>query len=111
MLTLLEGELQRGRRQGFRLVRLVAQMEWALADRPGVDDLVEYETRLNYVLPRYRDPVVCTYDLSKFGGQVVMDILRTHPLVIVGGRLQENRFYVGPDEFLREIRRRRPSAS
>jgi len=23
-----------------------------------VDDLVEYETRLNYVLPRYRDPVI-----------------------------------------------------
>jgi hypothetical protein len=33
-------------------------MEWALEDRPGVDDLVEYETRLNYILPKYRDPVV-----------------------------------------------------
>jgi hypothetical protein len=33
-------------------------MEWALEDRPGVDDLVEYETRLNYVLPRYKDPVI-----------------------------------------------------
>jgi hypothetical protein len=29
--------------------------EWALEDRPGVDDIVEYETRLNYVLPRYDD--------------------------------------------------------
>jgi len=28
-------------------------MEWALGDFPGVDDLVEYETRLNHVLPRY----------------------------------------------------------
>jgi hypothetical protein len=25
---------------------------------PGVNDLVEYETRLNYVLPRYKDPVI-----------------------------------------------------
>jgi hypothetical protein len=33
-------------------------MVWALEDFPGVDDLVEYETRLNYVLPRYRDPVI-----------------------------------------------------
>jgi hypothetical protein len=33
-------------------------IEWALGDRLGVDDLEEYETRLNYVLPRYRDPVV-----------------------------------------------------
>jgi len=42
----------------FALTRLVAHMEWALEDRPGVDDLVEYETRLNYVLPRYKDPVI-----------------------------------------------------
>jgi hypothetical protein len=33
-------------------------MDWALEDRPGVDDLVEYETRLNYILPRYQDPVI-----------------------------------------------------
>jgi hypothetical protein len=31
--------------------------EWALEDSPGVDDIVEYETRLNYVLPRYDDAV------------------------------------------------------
>jgi hypothetical protein len=32
-----------------------------------------------------------------------MDILRTHPQVIVGGILRENPFYVPPDEFLREL--------
>jgi hypothetical protein len=29
----------------------------ALAVRPGVEDIVEYETRLNYVLPKYDDAV------------------------------------------------------
>ncbi len=43
--------------RAFPRTRLVAHMEWALEDRPGVDDLVEYETRLNYVLPKYPDPV------------------------------------------------------
>jgi hypothetical protein len=33
--------------------------------------------------------------------------LRTHPAVIVGGLLQENPFFVPPDQFLREIRERR----
>ncbi len=83
-------------------------MEWALLDKPGVDNLVEYETRLNYVLPKYDDPVVCTYDLSKFGASVTMDILRTHPVVIIGGVLQENPFFVPPDQFLLEIKERRP---
>jgi hypothetical protein len=58
MLALIEEVLDGGKQQGFPLTRLVAQMEWALEDRPGVDDLVEYEARLNYVLPRYRDPVI-----------------------------------------------------
>lgn len=58
MLALIEEVLQGGHTQGFPLTRLVAHMEWSLEDRPGVDDLVEYETRLNYVLPRYKDPVI-----------------------------------------------------
>jgi hypothetical protein len=57
MLQLIEEVLRGGKAQGFPLTRLVANMEWALEDRPGVDDLVEYETRLNYILPKYNDPV------------------------------------------------------
>jgi hypothetical protein len=57
MLALIEEVLQGGEAQGFPLTRLVANMEWALEDRPGVDDVVEYETRLNYVLPKYDDAV------------------------------------------------------
>jgi hypothetical protein len=58
MLALIEEVLDGGIHQGFTLTRLVAHMDWALEDRPGVDDLVEYETRLNYLLPRYKDPVI-----------------------------------------------------
>ena len=44
--------------------------------------------------------------MARFGANVVMDILRTHPMVIIGGILQENPFFVPPDEFLRELRER-----
>ena len=49
------------------------------------------------------DPVICTYDLSRLDASVVIDIMRTHPMVIIGGILQENPFYVPPDEMLREL--------
>jgi MEDS: MEthanogen/methylotroph, DcmR Sensory domain len=110
MLALLEQVLQSAAAAGYPLTRFVAHMEWALLDKPGVDDLLEFETRVNYVLPKYDDPVICTYDLSKFGAGVVMDIMRTHPVVIIGGVLQENPFFVPPDQFLLEIRERRRSA-
>ncbi len=46
------------------------------------------------------------YDTAKFGGDMIVDIVRTHPVVLVGGVLQENPFYVPPDEFLAELRSR-----
>src|SRR6266852_6698538 len=107
MLALIEEVLQSDDTAGYPLTRLVAHMEWALLDKPGVDNLGEYETRLNYLLPKYDDPVVCTYDLSKFPSSVAMDIMRTHPVVIIGGVLQENPFFVSPDNFLLELRERR----
>lgn len=106
MLALIQEVLEDGRRQKFPMTRLVANMEWALEDRPGVTDIVEYESRLNYILPKYDDTVVCTYDLAKFSAPVVMDILRTHPMVIVGEVMQENPFYTPPDEHLRELQAR-----
>jgi hypothetical protein len=106
MIGTIKEALDPARKQPGKLTRLVANMEWALEDLPGVHDIVEYETRLNHVLPAYHDPVVCTYDLSKFGADVVMDIMRTHPMVIVGGILQENPFYVPPDEMLKELKDR-----
>ena len=90
----------------FPLGRFMGNMEWALQTLPGVTDIVEYECKLNYVLPEYDDPVVCVYDLNKHSAGVVMDILRTHPMVIVGGVLQENPLYVHPDAFLAELRQR-----
>jgi len=110
MLALMEEVLRSGAAIGYPLTRLLAHMEWALLDKADVNDLLEYETRLNHMLPKYNDPVICTYDLSKFGASLAMDIMRTHPVVIIGGVLQENPFFVPPDQFLLEIRERRRSA-
>jgi hypothetical protein len=51
--------------------------------------------------------VICTYDLTRFSGDIIMDVLRTHPTVIVGGILQKNPFFIPPEQFLQEIRARR----
>jgi hypothetical protein len=106
MLGLLEEVLAGGKAQGFPVTRLISNMEWALEDWPGLEDFLEFETRVNYLAPKYDDVLCCTYDLARFGADVVMDVLRTHPTVIIGGTLQQNPFFVPPDEFLRELRER-----
>jgi len=107
MLALLQEVIDSGRKQGFAMTRMVAHMEWATEQSPGVEDLVEYETRINHMWPQHEDAVICVYDLARFRADIVMDIMRTHPLVLIGGVIQENPFFVPPDEFLRELRGRR----
>jgi DcmR-like sensory protein len=104
-LALMADIRQRSKKQGFRRIRFVTDMMWALEDRPDVDGLLEYEASANLVPSG--DPVICVYDLTKVGGDVVVDVMRTHPMIIIGGILQENPFFVPPDQFLRELHARR----
>jgi MEDS: MEthanogen/methylotroph, DcmR Sensory domain len=103
-LASFEEVLQAGPASGYARTRFLGHMEWALVALPGVEDLIEFETRVNYVTPKYDDTVICAYDLTKFGADVVIDALRTHPVVIIGGLLQQNPFFVPPDRLLAEIR-------
>jgi len=53
---------------------------------------------------RHDDIVICVYDLKRMSGDMVIDIMRTHPIVLIGDVLQQNPFFVPPDQFLRERR-------
>jgi len=109
MLSLIEEVLQSGTAAGYPLTRFLGHMEWALVDKPGLDNLsfLEFETRVNYLSPKYDDPLICAYDLSKFSANMVIDVIRTHPVVLIGGVLQENPFFVPPDQLFLELRERR----
>jgi MEDS: MEthanogen/methylotroph, DcmR Sensory domain len=94
MLATVEKLIQSGAAAGYALTRLVGHhMDWLFLDKPATYNLVEYEARLNHVLSKHNDPVICNYNPSKFGATVAMDIMRTHPLVIIGGLLRENPFF------------------
>ena len=106
MLEAFEGMASGTARGAFPRSRIVCHMEWAV-EGPYIDNLVEFESRVNHVWRRHEDAVICVYDLSKFGADTVVDIARTHPMIIIGGVLQQNPFFVSPEEFMREIRQRR----
>jgi hypothetical protein len=107
MLEVFEQLASGNAKGGFPLSRICCRMDWAVEDRSYVDDLVEFESRVNDVWRRHDDAVICTYHLSKFGGDTVIDIMRTHPMIIIGGILYRNPFFVPPEVFLSELRERR----
>ena len=103
MLATIQEALNTGPKLGFPLTRLIAHAEAVLQGGSKANEWVEYEIRLNDVLPRYDDPVICTYDANLLDGTIAVDILRTHPVAIIGGRLYENPFFLPPAEFLPQI--------
>jgi MEDS: MEthanogen/methylotroph, DcmR Sensory domain len=93
--------------EGYPLSRICCRMDWTVRDQSHVDEVIEFESRVNEVWRRHEDAVICTYHLGQFRGDEVIDIMRTHPMVIIGGVLQQNPFFVPPEQFLSEFRRRR----
>ena len=91
---------------GYSRVRIMGDMGWVFEDIPGAAEILEYEAEVNEVLSRNRQPAVCVYDIAKLSGAMMMDLLRTHPLTLIGGVVQENPFYTPSHEMLKELRAR-----
>jgi hypothetical protein len=87
-------------REGFPRMRAVGEMGWALRMLPGSDDLFVYEAEINRFIGDYRVLYLCLYDLTTIPGSMVMDAIKTHPRVLIGGCLFENPFFLEPERFL-----------
>ena len=89
--------------EGYAMARAAGEMGWALrTSGPGVDDFIDYEARANWFAPRYPQILMCFYDLELFSGQVIVDVLKTHPRVLFNSRVVENPYYVSPEELLHQ---------
>jgi hypothetical protein len=85
---------------GYRFARVTGEMPRTLRDPSERAAFFRYESELNRFLPRYPQALLCLYDLSLFGGGVLVDLLKTHPKLLVGGRLLENPYCLTPEEYL-----------
>lgn len=54
---------------GFPLSRIVCRMDWAAEGKSCVNDLFEFESRVNHVREQH-DAMFYTYHLGKFGGGI-----------------------------------------
>ncbi|AKI98543.1 signal transduction histidine kinase [Archangium gephyra] len=87
---------------GFSGVCATGEMSWALGPEPSREELLRYEMLLNHFLPGSRAMANCQYDRRRFPPEVIRDVLRTHPRVILGDEVHENLFYETPEMLLGE---------
>ena len=107
MLELVQETINTGHQRGFARTRVWANMEWALTDAPGVEQLAVYESRLNFVLPLYGEAVVCAYDVTRFPASLLEDVARGHPHLLADGWARHNPHYVPPEQLVPEFESRK----
>jgi hypothetical protein len=78
---------------------VAGETTWLFDDPPGADEFVEYESELNRYTTQYPQSILCLYDLERFGGGMMVDLIKTHPKLLLGGLLIDNPHYLSPDEF------------
>ena len=71
-------------------------MSWALGADVDSRRLIEYEALLNEYLPHSHMRALCQYDSQRFKPGVLRNVLRTHPLAILGERLHDNPYFEPP---------------
>jgi hypothetical protein len=86
-----------------RLVRTAGWMDWMYREAPGTERAMEYEARMNLLVPTFDCTFMCVYDLAKLRGEMVVDIMATHPYVVLRGQIRQNPFYIPPEVYLREL--------
>lgn len=89
---------------GFALLRAAGEMSWVLP-RPGdTDAMFRYESGLNHLVEKAPILLICLYDLQKFGADMLVEVLRTHPKVLLDRTVIDNPdFYLAPTEHLRSV--------
>jgi PAS domain S-box-containing protein len=102
MIDLLRREEDQALKEGYAAMRVTGEMTWVLRGQPGSERLIEYEARLNDYLPGSRALALCQYDRWCFDARILLDVIATHPIVVIGTEAYDNFYYVPHGQFLGE---------
>ena len=100
MLALLRAETEWALAEGYPALRVIGEMTWALRGLPGSERLIECEAKLNEFLPGSKCLAICQYDQRRFDPEVLLNVLRTHPVAVIGTQIYDNFHYMPPAELL-----------
>jgi DNA-binding CsgD family transcriptional regulator len=84
----------------FPLLRAAGEMSWVLPTPIGADDFFVYESAVNDVVADAPAIFMCLYDLQQFSARMLVDVLHTHPQVLLDNSVIDNPHYLTPAEYL-----------
>jgi signal transduction histidine kinase len=86
--------------EGFSALRATGETEWVVRGGRGLERWMEYESRLTHALAENNCSALCQYNRHCFPPDLILDVIRTHPVVVYRGTVCRNLYFVPADEFL-----------
>ncbi len=86
-------ECRRVLREGFTGLRIAGDATWVLGREVDLQSLTRYEAMLNDGLRGMPTVLLCQYHRDRFAPAVYHQILKTHPVAILGDKVCPNLFY------------------
>src|SRR5258705_2579196 len=100
MFTFWKEATQSAMSEGFSALRATGETEWVVRGARGLERWMEYESRLTHAVSENNCSALCQYNRRLFPPELILDVIRTHPVVVYRGTVCRNMYYVPPDEFL-----------
>lgn len=81
---------------GYECVRVAAEAGWWLPQVASIPQVLQFESILNLLLERHAAATLCMYDVRDLDGPLIIDLVSTHPKVVVDGVWVSNPAYLPP---------------
>lgn len=83
------------RKEG-KALRITGESGWACEGYPGSERLLAYESGMTHFCRECDVIALCQYDRRRVPPERLLQVLRTHPLTLIQGRVCENFYHIPP---------------
>jgi hypothetical protein len=94
-------------REGWQAVRISIDMTWLCKDIATPEQILKYEAASDAVFTFQKAPIIALihYDHSKLIPSLVVEMLKLHPISVVGKYIKRNPYYLNSEQYMLKILR------
>lgn len=94
-------------REGWQAVRISIDMTWLTRDVASPEQILKYEAASDAVFTFQNAPIIALmhYDHSKLLPNLVVEMLKLHPIAVVGKYIKRNPYYLNSEQYMLKILR------
>lgn len=94
-------------REGWQAARISIDMTWLTKDVASPEQILKYEAASDAVFTFQNAPIIALmhYDHSKLLPSLVVEMLKLHPIAVVGKYIKRNPYYLNSEQYMLKILR------